>query len=111
MDVSLKFLDRIGPAADSQIGPSSKSGDAATQFEGLMITQLLRASHAEGEGWLGSGGDGTAEQANAMAEEFLAQALASKGGLGIARMVHASLAKSEEKPAPNTAQASPLRSL
>ena len=112
MDVSLSLLNPVGPGTDgAAVGHSSKSADAATQFEGLMIAQLLKASHEEGTGWLGSGDDATAGQANAIAEEFLAQALASKGGLGIARMVKSSLAKSEEKPEPNPAKASPLPSL
>jgi Rod binding domain-containing protein len=111
MDVKLSPASPIAPGMDGRVRISSKSADAATQFEGLLIAQLLRASHEEGSGWLGSGEDATSGQAMAIAEEFLAQALASKGGLGIARMVNTSLAKSEEKPQPDTAKTSPQRPL
>lgn len=61
---------------------------AAAQFEALLITQLLRASRqGGGEGWLGTGDDQAASAATEMAEECFAQALASQGGLGLARMI------------------------
>ncbi len=70
-------------------GTPKKAEHAAVQFESLLLTQLLRAAHTEDSGWLGSGSeeDPASGQATALAEEFLAQAMASNGGLGIARMI------------------------
>jgi Rod binding domain-containing protein len=111
MDVNLTLMNPLPPSTAGEVLSGGKAANAATQFEGLMIAQLLKASHEEGTGWLGSGDDATAGQANAIAEEFLAQALASKGGLGIARMVNANLAKSDGKPQSTAAQGSPSKAL
>lgn len=97
MDVSLPLLNAAGPGGSAGHAPTAKSAGAAQQFEALLIGQLLRASHGEGSGWFGAGEDSTGGQATAIAEEFLARALASKGGLGIARMVSAGLEKSRER--------------
>ena len=66
-----------------------KIADAARQFEGLMISQILKSAHDEsGGGWLGAGDeDDTSSTAISMAEEYLGQAMANGGGLGIAKMV------------------------
>jgi len=78
-------LDRRIQEADSSPG---RIQEAARQFEALLITQLLRASRSSGgEGWLGTGEDQAASSAMEMAEEYFAQALASQGGLGLARMI------------------------
>jgi Rod binding domain-containing protein len=64
---------------------------AATQFEALLIAQMLRSSQSDE-------GDGTAEGANGsssslieLGQQQFAQALASNGGLGIAKIVVAGL--------------------
>jgi Rod binding domain-containing protein len=98
MDVNLPLLNPAGPGEPAGHSPITKSADAAQQFEALLIGQLLRASHSEDSGWFGSGGDSTSGQATAIAEEFLARALASKGGLGIARMVSDGLERTGERP-------------
>lgn len=74
--------------------------DAARSFEALMIGQVLKAAHGDGSGgWLGAGDDDeTASTAIQMAEEYLGQAIANGGGLGIAKMVVQGLEKGAAKP-------------
>ena len=69
-----------------------KTKDAATQFESLLVGQILKSAHEEEGGWLGAGEeDQTAGSAMQMADEYLAKALTSHGGLGLARMISHSL--------------------
>jgi len=73
-----------------------KIKESATQFEALMIGQLLKTMHESStgsEGWLGTGEDQSSSSAQGMADEYFAKALASKGGLGLANMITTTLAK------------------
>jgi Rod binding domain-containing protein len=67
----------------------AKIRKAAADFEGLMINQMLQAARVLGEG--------DEDQANStlveLGQQQMAQALASSGGLGLARMVVAGLTK------------------
>ncbi len=66
--------------------------NAASQFEALLIGQVLKAAHeGDGEGWLGTGEDQTAGSMMGLADEYFAQAIARRGGFGLARMVAAGL--------------------
>ncbi len=78
-----------------------KVTDAARQFEALIVGQVLKASReASDGGWLGSGEDDqTGELALEMAEQGFSQALASRGGLGIAKMMSPALRRDEAKAA------------
>ncbi len=79
---------------------SDKVTDAGKQFEALIMGQVLKAAReASDGGWLGSGDDQTGELALEMAEQGFAQALASRGGLGIAKMVAPLLRRDEAKAA------------
>src|SRR5260370_38883168 len=67
-----------------------KIHDAASQFEALLISQVLKTVHdGEGEGWMGTGEDQTAGSAMELADDYFARALAARGGLGLARIVAA----------------------
>jgi Rod binding domain-containing protein len=68
-----------------------KTKDAAAQFESLLVGQILKSVHEEEGGWLGAGEDQTSASAMQMADEYLAKALTSHGGLGLARMISNSL--------------------
>lgn len=68
-----------------------KTKDAAVQFESLLVGQILKSAHEEEGGWMGAGEDQTAGSAMQMADEYLAKALTSHGGLGLARMISTSL--------------------
>jgi Rod binding domain-containing protein len=70
--------------------------EAATQFEALIIGQVLKAARGSSDkGWLGTGDDQTGDMAIEMAEQGLAQGLAAQGGLGIAKMVTAKLRRDQ----------------
>ena len=59
---------------------------AATDFEALLIAQLLRCARESGE-------SGEADSVMEMAESQFASILAANGGLGLAEMVTKGLAK------------------
>ena len=68
-----------------------KLADTAKQFEAVMAGQVLKAARASSQGgWLGLNDgqdDQTGEMTVELAEQGLAQGLASTGALGIAKMV------------------------
>lgn len=81
-------------------GKPDEISQAATQFEALIIGQVLKAAReSSDQGWLGTGSDQTSDMAMEMAEQGLAQGLAAQGGLGIAKMVTAHLRRHEAKAA------------
>ena len=83
-----------------------KIREAASQFESLLIGQVLKSMHEDGEdGWLGSGEDQTASSAMSLADEYLAQAISSHGGLGLAEMISRQL-----DPANNSSRVIPTES-
>ncbi len=72
---------------------------AATQFEALLVAQMLKEIRtASGSEFMGAGEDQSGACMMDYAEEHLAQVLAQQGGLGLARMVVAGI---ERKPAAN----------
>lgn len=86
------MIDGIGaiasiPAAGQKNDPN-KVKDAASQFEALLITQMLKsARESSGSGWTGKSEDNSSESVMEMSEQHLAQVLASQGGLGLAKMI------------------------
>jgi Rod binding domain-containing protein len=87
--------------------PASKNSpekihEAATQFESLLIGQILKSAHEEEGGWLGTGEDQTAGSAMGLADEYLAQAMSKRGGFGLAKSVSAGLLKSVNSSNPST---------
>lgn len=56
----------------------------ARQFETLLIEEVIKSARSAGSGWLGEDADDTSESVAQMGEQFLAQALASGGGFGLA---------------------------
>jgi len=65
--------------------------DAAGQFEAFLLAQMLRSAREAGGGGLAGEGGGENSQLSDLAEEQFARALASQGGLGIAKIVLAGL--------------------
>jgi Rod binding domain-containing protein len=66
---------------------------AATDFEALLIAQMLKSAREAGGGMTGDADeeDETNSTAIELGEQQLAQVLASNGGLGIAKMVVAGM--------------------
>jgi len=85
------FHSALKSASDT---PEKLSG-VAKQFEALMIEQMLKSGRADsGGGWFGSDDDQddhTGSLVMEMAEQSFSQALAARGGMGIAKMVTANL--------------------
>jgi Rod binding domain-containing protein len=63
--------------------------EAASQFESLLIAQVLVRTREAGSssGWLGSGEDASAESGMQLAEEQFARAIAEGGGSGLAQLI------------------------
>lgn len=81
----------IGSSTAAKDSPE-KIRDAASQFEALLISQVLKASHEDSdEGWLGTGEDQTAGSVMGLAEEYFARAMAARGGFGLARTIASGL--------------------
>jgi Rod binding domain-containing protein len=84
-----------------------KIKDAAQQFEGLLLSQILSTVHEDG-GWLGSGSDSSSDAAASFAEQQLAGMIAQKGGLGLSGMISAGLQRqSAGVPAPPISSSAP----
>jgi len=68
---------------------------SATEFEALLLSQMLKSARESGGGMMGVGGD--EKDANStmieLGEQQFAQALARNGGFGIAKLVVAGLTK------------------
>jgi Rod binding domain-containing protein len=85
-------LAMIAPSAGPTVHQDStaKIARCATEFESLLLTQMLRSAREAGGGGLTGDGDDDAEANSTLlevGEQQFAQALASNGGLGIAKMV------------------------
>jgi Rod binding domain-containing protein len=69
---------------------------AASEFESLLIAHLLQTMRSEG-GWLGGGEDSSSASLVELAEQQLASAMASQGGLGLAKLVAQGLERSGDQ--------------
>lgn len=84
-----------------------KIKDAASQFEGLLIGQILKSAHQDSEGAWGGESDPASASAMDFANEYFARAMAAKGGLGLSHMIVNGLerqASKSEAPGPATGQ-------
>ncbi len=71
-----------------------KIKDTVSQFEALLVGEMLKSMRGpDGSGWLGTGEDQAGGIAIEMAQECLATAISSSGGLGIAPVVESALGK------------------
>jgi len=92
----------IGPGIAADLACARTKDDptkikaAATQFEALLIGQMLKSMHDSEGGWLGTGDDESASSAMEYGQEVFAQALAQNGGLGLASMIAHGLQKPAE---------------
>lgn len=70
---------------------------AASQFEALLIGQLLQSARAgDDEGWFGTDEGDAGSTMTEMSEQVLSSSLAAKGGLGLAKLVTEGMEKSAE---------------
>ena len=83
-------LVQAGIPAAGQPGKPSRIGDAAQQFEALLLSQILHSARGSG-GWLGINDDAAGDSVTDFAEQQLANVLASQGGMGLAHLIAAGL--------------------
>lgn len=97
--VSLSPFDWSAAGAGREGGnQAQKVREAASQFESLLISQMLSSMRqAGGGGWLGSGDDQAGATMTEMAEQCVAQAIAASGGLGLAPLVEQGLGQVNEQ--------------
>src|SRR5580658_9776975 len=95
VDPTFSSVLSSGLGFDSNISAKDspeKIRGAASQFEALLISQVLKASHeGDEEGWLGTGEDQSGGSMMGLAEDYFARAMAAHGGFGLARMVASGL--------------------
>jgi Rod binding domain-containing protein len=93
MDISqLQLPPAMSLATTASASKHSKIADASTQFEALLIGEMLKSvREASDDGWLGGGSDSSAESAFGIAESQLAQSISAKGGLGLAKTIQHAL--------------------
>jgi Rod binding domain-containing protein len=84
--MTVSKLPELGTVAAANDSPE-KIKAAASQFEALLIGQMMKSMHDSEGGWLGTGEDDSASSAMEYAEESFAQAMSAKGGLGVASLV------------------------
>ncbi len=84
---------------------------AAEQFESLLLAQMLKGAHDETTGgWLGTGDDQAGGCMSELAEEHLAQAIASRGGLGLTSLIASGLKHADAAAAAAKAGTTPTTS-
>lgn len=83
----------VSPPSNAAKDSPEKVRKAATDFEALLIAQLLKSARESGGGMTGDADeqDETNSTLLELGEQQMAQALSSNGGLGIANMVVAGL--------------------
>ena len=83
----------LGRSAASPKDTPEKIRKAATDFEALLIAQMLKSAREAGGGVTGDEDeeDETNSSVLELGEQQLAQVLANNGGLGIAKMVIAGM--------------------
>ncbi len=96
--VKVSPFDWAAGAGDRQAGMEPKRvREAASQFESLLIAQMLSSMRqSDGGGWLGCGDDQAGATMTEMAEQCVAQSIAASGGLGLAPIVERGLTRASE---------------
>ena len=89
---SVPLVMEAGAALPPDKKPA-KLAEAARQFEALMIGELLKSADGDKAGWVGDDADNASETAMGMAQTQLAQAIASRGGFGLASTIERAMTK------------------
>lgn len=94
------------PSSSTAAPENRRLKQAATDFEGLLVAQLLRHARQAGDGgWMGTGEDKSSESMMEMAEESLARMMASQGCLGLASLMQQGVTQQEARAATVTTPA------
>jgi Rod binding domain-containing protein len=83
----------LTPLGAPPAAPQPKNvAEAAREFESLMLELMLQSARACGSGWLGEE-DPAGSTMMELAEQHLARLIASRGGLGLAKLIEQGLAQ------------------
>ena len=92
--MTISPVEFTGAATSHKADSPEKIKDAASQFEALMISQILKAAHGDSdEGAFGGETDPASASAMDFANDYFARAMAQKGGLGLSHMIVGGLQK------------------
>jgi peptidoglycan hydrolase FlgJ len=73
---------------DNDLRTRAKLTDAAQQFEGMLLQEMLKPLRSNEDSWSGDeSSDSGSETINSFGVEAVAKAISKSGGLGIARQV------------------------
>ena len=87
----------LGHSSGVQPAAGSKIDQVASQFEALLIGQLLKTARESSEGgWMGTDGDEAGSSVVELAEQQLSSALATRGGFGLSKLVKQGLIQKEK---------------
>lgn len=77
--------------------PGTKIDKAAKEFEALLIGQILKSARESGDGgWMGTDTGDADSSVVELAEQQLASALSSQGGLGLGKLIQQGLKQPEK---------------
>jgi Rod binding domain-containing protein len=93
--------------ADAQAKETGKLHQAARSFEALLVAQMLQSALQAGGG-APEGADSTMFE---MGEQYLAEAISSRGGLGLAGLIEKQLTRAGRTPPETTGDALPARGI
>ena len=86
--VSDILSSRLARIEDKGVADPKTLKTAASEFESLLVTEMLKSMRASSsEGWLGGGDDQAGSTMVEMAEQQVAQAIAAGGGFGLSRLI------------------------
>ena len=94
MKIEPGLLTSGGGTFEAGQNDASKVKDAATQFEALLFSQMMRsARESSAGGWGGDSEDKAGESMMDLAEQQISHLLASGSGIGLAKLVIQGISK------------------
>ena len=85
-------IDPIATGLPLSQTPGKKDAkQTASDFEALMIGQMLKSARSDSKGWFGTGEDSSSASLIDLAEDQIARVLAEGGGLGLGKFIEGAL--------------------
>lgn len=92
--ISIPSMSLASSPAESLRSKRAEIQQAATQFESLLIQQMLKSARESGASLSGES-DSTGETVRDMADQQFAQVIAANGGVGLATLVLSGLQEND----------------
>jgi Rod binding domain-containing protein len=94
-----EVIDPAKPISKSNRDTPEAIKKAATEFEALLIGEVLKTSReADGSGWMGTDGEEAGSTLSELSEQQISQSLAKGGGFGLAKMISTGLKTASSAP-------------